>query len=97
MHFAIFLCVVLIVFTQDSLQTCLQTKVPLLLSRNQVRLIVVDSLAALFRSEYDQDKLSTRAKHLASVAWQLRRLADQYHAVVVCVNQVTHFISVFNL
>ena len=73
---------------QDALNNCLQKKVPLVLAQGNVRLIVLDSIAALFRCHYDSQSLVTRAKHLASLAKHLRQLSDQYNCVVICVNQV---------
>ncbi|XP_070181033.1 DNA repair protein XRCC3-like isoform X2 [Littorina saxatilis] len=73
----------------DGLDQCLQRKLPLALARGKIKLVVVDSVAALFRCHYDNHNLVGRAKHLASLAMQLRRLADQYNVVVICVNQVS--------
>lgn len=71
------------------LDACLQKKLPLLLSRGVVKLVVVDSVAALFRCHYENHNLVARAKHLASLATCLRRLSDQHSIPIVCVNQVS--------
>lgn len=58
--------------------------------------MVIDSVAALFRCHYESHNLVARAKHLASLATQLRKLAVQYNVAVVCVNQVVEgFIKLF--
>lgn len=73
---------------QDALEVCLQKKLPLALARGKIKLVVIDSVAALFRCHYDNKNLVVRAKHLASLATQLRQLADRYNTAVICVNQV---------
>ncbi|KAK7488420.1 hypothetical protein BaRGS_00020394 [Batillaria attramentaria] len=73
----------------DGLDMCLQKKLPLLLSRGMVKLVVVDSVAALFRCHYDNHHLVSRAKHLSSLAARLRRMSDQHSVAIVCVNQVS--------
>lgn len=67
---------------------CISKKLPTLLARDAIQLIIVDSVAALFRSDYDSDELIKRAKHMSNVAAQLRRLGRQYRIPIVCVNQV---------
>ncbi|PVD25991.1 hypothetical protein C0Q70_13658 [Pomacea canaliculata] len=72
----------------DGLNSFVQKKLPLLLARKSVQLVVIDSVAALFRCHYESHNLVARAKHLASLATQLRKLAVQYNVAVVCVNQL---------
>ncbi|ERE72554.1 DNA repair protein XRCC3 [Cricetulus griseus] len=52
------------------------------------RLVVVDSVAAPFRCEYDAQALATRAKHLQSLGAALRRLSSTFRSPVLCINQV---------
>lgn len=73
---------------QDSLQVCLSRRVPVLLARGLVRLVVVDSVAALFRSEFQACDWLERNKQLLSFSSSLRRLSHDFNAAVVCVNQV---------
>ena len=64
-----------------------------MVAQYNVRLIVVDSIAALFRSDYDADQIYTRSKLLLSIGMKLKTLAHRYKAVVVIVNQVTGTLS----
>ncbi|XP_076464166.1 DNA repair protein XRCC3-like [Babylonia areolata] len=73
----------------EGLKDCLQRKLPMAVSRRGVKLVVVDSVTALFRCDSDSHSLVGRAKQLAALAMALRRLADQHSVAVVCVNQVT--------
>ena len=59
-----------------------------------MRLVVIDSIAALFRLDFGLDEASARASSLFSISAQLKRLADEYHAVVLCTNQArtTHVV-----
>lgn len=67
---------------------CVSKRVPILLSRGMARLVVVDSVAAPFRCEYDVQALVTRAKHLRSLGATLRRLSSTFRSPVLCINQV---------
>lgn len=63
-------------------------RVPVLLKRGLVRLVVVDSVAALFRSEFQADEAIKRSRHLLTFSSALHRLSHCYGAPVLCVNQV---------
>uniref|UniRef100_A0A672M9M3 X-ray repair complementing defective repair in Chinese hamster cells 3 n=1 Tax=Sinocyclocheilus grahami TaxID=75366 RepID=A0A672M9M3_SINGR len=53
-----------------------------------VRLLVLDSVAALFRSEFQADEAVQRSRHLLAFSNTLHRLSHEYGAPGVCVNQV---------
>ncbi|KAM4632796.1 DNA repair protein XRCC3 isoform 1-T2 [Polymixia lowei] len=72
-----------------ALQTCVSQRLPILLARGRVRLLVVDSVAALFRCEFQAQESVERARHLMAFAATLQRLSQQYAAAVLCINQVT--------
>ena len=74
---------------QSSLSVQLQYKLPSLLTQQAVRLVVVDSLAALFRVEFTAGQAAARAHLLRAFGAQLRRLSDEHSAAIVCVNQVS--------
>ncbi|XP_062323392.1 DNA repair protein XRCC3 isoform X2 [Osmerus eperlanus] len=76
-----------------ALQVCVSQRVPVLLSRGLVRLVVVDSVAALFRSEFQADEAAERARHMQTLAGTLHRLSHSYNAPVLCINQVTDVID----
>lgn len=73
---------------QDALLECVRRRVPILLSRGMARLVVVDSVAAPFRCEYDAQALATRAKRLQSLGAALRGLSSTFRSPVLCINQV---------
>ncbi|XP_012729790.2 DNA repair protein XRCC3 isoform X2 [Fundulus heteroclitus] len=77
----------------DSLQVCLSRRAPLLLAQGLVRLVVVDSVAALFRSEFQADDWLERNKQLLTFASMLHHLSQEFTTPVLCINQVT---DVFN-
>ncbi|XP_048218622.1 DNA repair protein XRCC3 [Perognathus longimembris pacificus] len=77
----------------DTLLECVMKKVPVLLSRGMARLVVVDSVAAPFRSEFDKEASALRARHLQSLGAALRRLSSTFQAPVLCVNQVTEAVE----
>lgn len=67
---------------------CLSRRVPLLLARGAVRLLVVDSLAALLRCEFQAADWMERTKQMLTVASTLHRLSQEFSTPVLCINQV---------
>lgn len=59
------------------------------MSMRKVRLVIIDSVAAIFRADFNQEQMFARARHLCSIGSRLRELAAKYSAAVVVVNQVT--------
>lgn len=78
------------------------TQLPLLMRARGVRLVVLDSIAALFRAaDLDaaappQHFLFERSNLLFSLARRLRALADEFGAVVLVTNQVTDVVAAVN-
>uniref|UniRef100_A0A8D2J5T0 X-ray repair cross complementing 3 n=1 Tax=Varanus komodoensis TaxID=61221 RepID=A0A8D2J5T0_VARKO len=54
-----------------------------------VRLVVVDSIAALFRCEFSAKDSVLKAKYLQMFGARLHRLSSKFQIPVVCINQVT--------
>ncbi|BES95380.1 X-ray repair complementing defective repair in Chinese hamster cells 3 [Nesidiocoris tenuis] len=77
----------------ESLNECLTQRLPVLLSNRKIGLIVIDSIAALFRADYTKDQMITRSKHMRTIGMQLHQLADKYKLAVLCVNQVSDSIE----
>lgn len=67
---------------------CLSRRVPLLLARGAVRLLVVDSLAALLRCEFQASDWMEKTKQMLTVASALHRLSQEFSTPVLCINQV---------
>jgi RecA/RadA recombinase len=67
------------------------------LERGDIKLIVLDSVAALFRAEQvgrdDTMDFSARAQELLSMAGQLKLLSATFHVPVLVVNQVSDFFA----
>ncbi|KAJ8009236.1 hypothetical protein DPEC_G00086800 [Dallia pectoralis] len=72
-----------------ALQACISQRVPILFSRGLIRLVVVDSVAALFRSEFQTNEGIERARQMLAFVATLHRLSHNYSAPVLCINQVT--------
>ncbi|CAH8386466.1 unnamed protein product [Eruca vesicaria subsp. sativa] len=72
----------------DSFVKSSRTRLPL-------KLIVLDSVAALFRSEFENTPgdLRKRSSLFFKVSGKLKRLADRFGLVVVITNQVTDFVE----
>ncbi|XP_074646183.1 DNA repair protein XRCC3-like isoform X2 [Tubulanus polymorphus] len=73
----------------EGLLYCIEKRIPLLLARGAIKLIVIDSIAALFRVEYSINETVQRAKHLNTLGSILHRMNNRYNIPIVCVNQVT--------
>jgi RecA/RadA recombinase len=64
-------------------------RLPLLLSREpNIRLIIIDSLAALFRSEDIMFEHHIKANTLQYFGFAMHTLCHRYNLAIVCVNQV---------
>ncbi|KAJ2359423.1 DNA repair protein rhp57 [Coemansia sp. RSA 2618] len=75
----------------------LDYKVPALLSTGDVRLVIIDSIAAHLRFDMGADEgrfdgsrnfYKERSSHLVQMGARFKRWADQYNCAFVCVNQV---------
>lgn len=67
-------------------------RLPQLLSREpNIRLIIIDSLAALFRSEDIMFEHHTKANTLQYFGFAMHTLCQRYNLAIVCVNQVYRF------
>ena len=73
---------------QSSLCAQLDFKLPSLLATGRVRLVVIDSIAALFRVEFGLNQAVHRAQLLQACGAQLQQLSESYGVAVVCINQV---------
>ncbi|XP_074069306.1 DNA repair protein XRCC3 isoform X2 [Macrotis lagotis] len=73
----------------DTLIECITKKVPILLSRGMVRLIIIDSIAALFRCEFGIQHSITKAKYLQTIGAKLHQLSSGFQSPVLCINQIT--------
>lgn len=73
---------------KSSLSVQLQFKLRSLLVKRNVKLVVIDSIAALFRAEFSEAEAVQRAQLLRSFGAELRRLSTDFGAAIVCVNQV---------
>lgn len=77
---------------QSSLCAQLDFKLPSLLATGRVRLVVIDSIAALFRVEFGLNQAVHRAQLLQACGAQLQRLSESYGVAIVCINQVCTYV-----
>ena len=73
----------------DGLNFCIQKKLPLLLGAHNVKLVIIDSVAAVFRCDYEVREMYQRSKHMCTLGNKLRELSEQHNIPIICVNQVT--------
>ncbi len=59
-----------------------------------MKLVVIDSVAALFRVEFGAHQAIERAQVLREFGHRLKLLSERHHTAVVCVNQVGQLWSV---
>ncbi|NWR61182.1 XRCC3 protein, partial [Bucorvus abyssinicus] len=74
----------------DTFQNCIAHRLSLLLTRGMVRLVVIDSIAALFRCEFGVSDSVMRARYLQTFGAQLHSLSTRFRTPVICINQVWH-------
>ncbi|XP_014272363.1 DNA repair protein XRCC3 [Halyomorpha halys] len=73
----------------DALKQCLYHRLPQMLKRIRVGIIIIDSIAAVFRGDYNINESIVRAKDLRDIGLQLHKLSRYFGAAILCVNQVT--------
>ncbi|CAH0557096.1 unnamed protein product [Brassicogethes aeneus] len=71
------------------LKRTLYTSLPIFLSLNDVGLLIIDSIAGIFRSDNEDVVYSQRSQQFVKIATQLNNLSTKFNVCVVCVNQVT--------
>ncbi|XP_067131357.1 DNA repair protein XRCC3-like isoform X1 [Centruroides vittatus] len=76
-----------------NLWKCLEKQLPPLIMSRNIKLVILDSVAALFRCEYGIDQTMERSLDLQKLGLILRRLATAHGLAVICVNQVTDIID----
>ena len=74
---------------QESLLVCCERRLPRLAGRRPLCAVIVDSVAAQFRCEYEPAESGRRARHIQTLGGTLRRLARRHRLAVICVNQVS--------
>lgn len=73
----------------DALKQCLYHRLPQMLKRIRVGVIIIDSIAAIFRGDYCINESIVRAKDLRDIGLQLHKLSRYFGTAILCVNQVT--------
>lgn len=63
--------------------------IPMLIERLGIRMIIIDSVAALFRGDPDWDNQDLRLLKLRKFCFQIWSLAHHYNVILLCTNQVT--------
>eukprot|EP01118_Nematostelium_gracile_P002733 TRINITY_DN1300_c0_g1_i1.p1 TRINITY_DN1300_c0_g1~~TRINITY_DN1300_c0_g1_i1.p1 ORF type:complete len:376 (-),score=86.06 TRINITY_DN1300_c0_g1_i1:89-1216(-) len=75
--------------TVDNLTQLLEERLPVFLSQQNVKLVIIDSMAALFRHEFTREESIERSKILAAQASKLKIMSDSFNLPIVVVNHVT--------
>lgn len=78
----------------EQLRRRLSVELPRLLSTRNIGLVVIDSIAGVFRSENETANYTSRGQEIAHIAHILNTLNDKYNFAVVCSNQVSDFIEI---
>ncbi|XP_060684460.1 DNA repair protein XRCC3 isoform X1 [Hemiscyllium ocellatum] len=77
----------------ESLNHCISKRLPILLSRGLIRLVVIDSIAALFRCEFGVSDSIAKAKYLQKIGAMLHHLSHQFSSPVICINQIADVVN----
>ncbi|NXN57862.1 XRCC3 protein, partial [Rynchops niger] len=72
----------------DTFHNCITKRISLLLARGMVRLVVIDSIAALFRCEFGVSDSVLKARYLQTFGAQLHSLSTRFRTPIMCINQV---------
>ncbi|RZF46458.1 hypothetical protein LSTR_LSTR012533 [Laodelphax striatellus] len=79
----------------DGLKNCIEITLPRVIKaqkdegKKAIRLVVIDSITAVFRGEYGQSgDIKTRAQHIRSIGYNLHKLSQKHDVAILCINQV---------
>ncbi|XP_063976473.1 DNA repair protein XRCC3-like [Diachasmimorpha longicaudata] len=75
--------------TVADLENCILTRVPVFIANNSIVLLIIDSIAAPYRVEYEAKQLRSRAKSLRNIGQALHKLSINNNLCILCVNQVS--------
>lgn len=75
--------------TTENLKQNLENNVQSLINSDKIGLLVIDSIAAVFRADFSNEQFTERAKELRLIGNKLHQLAAKYNICIVCINQVT--------
>jgi len=82
------------VYSIESLTEIVTTRVRPLFHTKNIKVLVIDSIAALFRVELgEKEKSNLRAHILHNHSQTLKQLSDEHSVPIVVVNQVTDYFS----
>lgn len=70
---------------QSALEQCITERLPVLLENNPLRLLVIDSIAAVYADEEDYVE---RAESFRRLVHSLHALQERFNFATVCTNQV---------
>ncbi|XP_002070607.2 DNA repair protein XRCC3 [Drosophila willistoni] len=73
-------------FEVKPLLECVSNRLPQLMQQHAIGLIIIDSVAAIFRLFTDYDE---RTRDMRRLANDLLTYADKYNCAVICINQMT--------
>uniref|UniRef100_A0A2H8TFD2 DNA repair protein XRCC3 n=1 Tax=Melanaphis sacchari TaxID=742174 RepID=A0A2H8TFD2_9HEMI len=79
--------------TVEDLKKCIHEMLPKALLHRSIKLIIIDSITAVFRGEYALNELPRRSRDLRDVAFFLHKLSVEHGLWIICVNQVTSSMS----
>jgi len=91
--FVFFITFITFSIFQDGLLSCLNRKAPVLLKSGAIKLVIVDSIAAHFRSDYEGHEMYKRAQHISNIGSLLETYSHDYHIPIVCINQVAKLVE----
>lgn len=74
---------------QEQLRRCLCVRLPHFLSKTSIGLIVIDSIAGIFRSENLDVNYVSRSQEFYVIASKLIEIGDRFNVAIVCTNQVS--------
>ncbi|KAK0080121.1 hypothetical protein PV325_000427 [Microctonus aethiopoides] len=79
--------------TVNDLEICVINRLPILLSNRRIGLIIIDSIAAPYRVEYESTELRNRAKSFRNIGQVLHSYSRKFNIAVVCINQASSSID----
>jgi DNA-repair protein XRCC3 len=82
------------IFSSEGFQYTIFNEISILIGKyKNIRLLIIDSIGSIFRTEFEDNDYIKRSELLFKISIHLKKLAVKYNLVVVIVNQVSSVIE----
>jgi RecA/RadA recombinase len=78
------------IYSLEEFEICIFKEIPILLEKvKNIRLLIIDSIGSIFRTEYKENEFAERSNLLFRLSSHLKTLSTHYNMVIIIVNQMS--------